>query len=70
MTDRRPPRFASPYRVVVKANDASHRRGYFWEIVSDDTDGIVVIRASHESFQTLQRAYDDGCAALAQFGGD
>jgi len=36
--------------------------------VLDDTDGIAVVRASRESFKTLQRAYDNGCAALAQFG--
>jgi|KBSMisStandDraft_5_1062788.scaffolds.fasta_scaffold738261_2 hypothetical protein len=68
MTNHKPQPSDARYRVVVKANDASRRRGFSWEIVLDDTDGIAVVRASRESFKTLQRAYDNGCAALAQFG--
>jgi hypothetical protein len=68
MTDHRPLPLTSRYRIIVKANDASRRRGFLWEIVSDDTGGVI--QASRQSFKTLQRAYDDGCAALAQFGGD
>ena len=38
MTEHRPSPFTSRYRIVVKANDASRRRGFFSEIVSDETE--------------------------------
>ena len=69
MTNHKPQPSDARYRVVVKANDASRRRGFSWEIVLDDTDGIAVCPClAFKSLKTLQRAYDNGCAALAQFG--
>jgi hypothetical protein len=52
------------YRVVVQAKQLG-RKGYRWEIVSDDTDTIV--RQSTTWYCTMAQAYDCGAAALAAF---
>ena len=52
------------YRVVVRAKQ-SGRKGFRWEIVSDDTDAIV--RQSTTWYNFMAQAYDCGAAALAAF---
>jgi hypothetical protein len=58
---------SQPFRVVVtKAREASVRKEFIWQIVHEDEGGHRAVRAvSQRSFKTMEEAYRDGAAVLA-----
>lgn len=56
--------YQPPHRLLVKARTRTGpNKGYFWEIVRDNTTDSVVRRSS-ESYGTMEEAYTRGAVML------
>ena len=60
-----PPDTPVSYRVVVKARPAG-RKGFVWEIHSDDDHRQLSVSRSEGSYRTMEEAYSAGTIALKQ----
>ena len=63
--NRAPPLLREAYRVVVRASEATRRKGFIWQIVRDTAQSCQVTAVSDGSFRTMEEAHAQGSVSSA-----
>jgi hypothetical protein len=67
MADRSPSLLKHAYRLVVRANEATHRKAFIWQIVRGTAQSREVIAVADRSFSTMEDAHAQGSIALRRY---